>query len=232
MKNIIYTLLITLLFTACNSDNNESLDPVGAILLTPISAESCVNGDETQDNQISVLFSWANAANTDLYELVLEDSADNSIVNFLTDDNEIMINLNKESTYSWFVISKSVSTSNTAVSEEWEFTTIGEAPLFEYIPSPVTLFSPEMGFNFQGVTNVTLNWIASSFGPPIDKFEIFIDTSLPLSLTNPIVINSDQIGQGLNVVNVSPGNIYYWRVKTIDVSGNSSLSSVFEFRVD
>ncbi|MEM6685084.1 MAG: hypothetical protein AAF617_04740 [Bacteroidota bacterium] len=228
-------LLLALVIASCNNEETPTveeptnLDPLEATLLMPANSQSCVDGDSAINDQISIVFSWTAAANADRYELVLKKDGDDLITEFSLDTTQITIDLDKESSYSWYVISKSDTTTNTTPSEEWSFTTIGEELSFRYTPSPAELISPTNGFNFKDVTTVNLDWAIIGFGADFDRQEIFVDTSLPVSLTNGTVV-SPQVGN-LNI-NVSAGNVYYWRVKTYDVNGLSALSSVFSFRVD
>lgn len=200
--------------------------PTAAILTFPDDNEECTTGTEVNATQSSVTFTWQASQNTDLYDLVLKNLDTNSILTFSSSTNQIAIIINKGTPYSWYVVSKSNSVTQTATSATWKFYNAGD-PVQSYAPFPADLVAPDMGANLTGVSMVTLEWSGSDIDDDIVSYDIYFDTTSP---------PTTQLGGTLTVTTidapVSAGNAYYWRVIITDSEGNNSESEIFEFRVD
>ena len=200
--------------------------PTAAILTFPDDNEECTTGTEVNATQSSVTFTWQASQNTDLYDLVLKNLDTNSILTFSSSTNQIAIIINKGTPYSWYVVSKSNSVTQTATSATWKFYNAGD-PVQSFAPFPADLVAPLMGANLTGVSTVTLEWSGSDIDNDIVGYDIYFDTTSPPTTQ----LGSNQTETTIEAT-VTAGNAYYWRVITTDSEGNNSESEIFEFRVD
>ena len=85
--------------------------------------------------------------------------------------------------------------------------------------------SPQSGASVnEGVVN--LQWEATDIDNDIASYTIYLDT------VNP---PANEIGSTSNTntnSTVTSGEVYYWKVVTIDQNGNTSNSQIFEFSVN
>ncbi len=229
MKNIYIIFLLLLLFN-CSENGNDSNEsnpvPSVAILTFPENNQECNQGVEISNTHTTVSFTWVESINTDAYELVLKNLISNNISIHNSVINQLDITLTKATPYSWYIISKSNNTSETAQSEIWKFYNAGNGEEY-HIPFPADLLSPLMGANLIGVSSVNLIWSGSDLDNDIVGYDVYVDTvSPPVSL-----ISNSQISTEYSI-NVQVGNVYYWKIVTKDSQGNNSQSDIFEFRVD
>ena len=200
--------------------------PTAATLTFPDDNEECTTGTDVNANQSSVTFTWQVSQNTDSYDLVLKNLATSTSLTHSSSTNQIEITLLKGTPYSWYVISKSNSVTQSAQSATWKFYNAGD-PIQSFAPFPADLVVPLMGANLTGVSTVTLEWSGSDIDNDIVSYDIYFDTtSLPTTQ-----LGSNQTETTIEAT-VTAGNAYYWRVITTDSEGNNSESEIFEFRVD
>ena len=75
-------------------------------------------------------------------------------------------------------------------------------------------------------SKVTLSWQGADVDNDIKDYEVFFGTAtLP---TTSLSVTTDTFLE----VDVTANTIYYWRVKTTDEEANSSISEIFEFKVN
>jgi len=232
MKKFIIILALTLLYNcSTSSDGGGTTPPVPqapaiAVLTFPDNNQECNQGIEVNATQSSVTFTWNTSANTDSYDIVLKNLDTGISMTLSSTTNEKTITINKATPYSWYVVSKSTTSTETAQSAIWKFYNSGD-PVESYAPFPVDLIAPLMGANLNGVTVVTLEWSGSDIDNDITGYDIFIDTSsLPTTQ-----LGGNQTETTIDAT-VAAGNVYYWRVITTDSQGNNSESEIFSFRVD
>ena len=236
MKKTCLILTLILLFN-CSSGGDDggstvtppppTPDPPTAATLTfPDDNEECTTGTDVNANQSSVTFTWQVSQNTDSYDLVLKNLATSTSLTHSSSTNQIEITLLKGTPYSWYVISKSNSVTQSAQSATWKFYNAGD-PIQSFAPFPADLVVPLMGANLTGVSTVTLEWSGSDIDNDIVSYDIFIDTVSP-----PTTQLGTSQSQTTIEATVTAGNAYYWRVITTDSEGNNSESEIFEFRVD
>jgi len=232
MKNLSILLLLAVFFNCSKDDNGGRnnpppiADPVASVLTFPDNNQECNQGVEVNPTQSRVTFTWNASDNTDSYELVLRNLENNSTTNHISSTNQVDITLLKGTPYSWYVISKSTNTPNTAESSTWRFYNAGDA-VQSYAPFPADVVAPAMGANLNGVTNVTLEWSGHDVDNDITGYDIYFDTTSP-----PVAqLGSTQTALTADAV-VSSGTVYYWRIITKDSQDNNSQSTIFEFRVD
>ena len=200
--------------------------PSAATLVFPLNSSECTEGTNVTSTQSTITFDWSDSANTDSYQLVLKNLETQSISNYNSNDSEIDITLERGTPFSWYVISKSNSTTQTAQSTTWKFYNAGDA-VSSHVPFPAELVAPVMGSAFDPLTTkVNLEWIGSDIDGDITEYDILFGTANPptstLNTTTSNVIEADVVS----------GNTYYWRVITKDGQGNSSNSEIFQFKVN
>ena len=233
MKKLNFILILLLCFN-CSKSSDDGTTPVAPVIEPPTASsltfpdnnQECNQGVDVNATQSSVTFKWGASANTDSYDVKLKDLDAGTTTTHNSSTNELAITLKKATPYSWSVISKSTSTTETAQSNTWKFYNAGDA-VQSYAPFPADLVAPTMGANLSGVTSVTLEWAGSDIDNDITGYEIYIDTATPPT----VQIGAAQTATTIDAT-VAAGNVYYWRVITTDAEGNNSQSEIFEFRVD
>ncbi len=230
--SILFITLILLFNCSSGSDDGGATPPLvaqpptAATLTFPDNNQECTTGIEINATQSSVTFTWNVSSNTDSYDLVLKNLDLSTISTFSSSTNQIGITLLKGTPYSWYVVSKSNSVTQTATSATWKFYNAGD-PVQSFPPFPADLVAPNMGANLTGVTMVTLEWSGSDIDNDIVSYDIYFDTT-----SSPTTqLGSNQTETTIEAT-VTAGNAYYWRVITTDSEGNNSESEIFEFRVD
>jgi hypothetical protein len=233
MKNLSILFILALLFNCSSGDDDggtpqppPSQAPTAAILSFPDNNQECNQGVEVNASQSTVTFTWNVSANTDSYGIIVKNLDNGTSVTLSSSTNEKAITINKATPYSWHVISKSTTSTETAQSETWKFYNAGDG-VQSYAPFPAELIAPTMGSNLTGVTTVTLEWSGSDVDNDIIGYDIFIDTTSPPTTQ----LGSNQSETTIDAT-VSAGNVYYWRVVITDSEGNNSESEIFSFRVD
>ena len=225
-KNIILVFIIGIVIS-CSKDGNDpvpGLPPSSSTLIFPENNTECNEGTILSDTSSEVIFKWTVSANTDSYTLKIKNLDTNMTRNINSNSNEFAVPILRGAPYSWSVISKSNSSSQTAESEVWKFYNAG-LPKESHPPFPAEVISPKSGSSI-GSGTTTLEWQCTDIDNDIAFYEILLDTANP-----PITVVGETSNNTLNV-SVSSGLIYYWKVITTDVVGNASDSEVFQFKVD
>lgn len=231
--SLIFTLIIVFNCSSGGDDDSGPVtpppvvqDPTAAVLTFPDNNKECTTGIDVNVTQSSVTFTWNASANTNSYDIVIKNLDTNNILTFSSSTNEKAITIFKATPYSWYVVSKSTTTTETAQSATWKFYNAGDG-VQSYAPFPAELVTPTMGANLNGITNITLEWSGSDVDNDISGYDIYIDTATPPTTQ----LGSNQIETTIDTA-VTAGNVYYWRVVTTDSEGNNSESEIFSFRVD
>lgn len=237
LKNIA-PLFILLLIAACSSsstddnpnsgsdDDNVVIAPEATSLIFPQNNTECNTGEIENVNQSWVTFEWNASDNTDSYEVNIVNLNTGNATRSRVNTTESRVLIARGTPYEWFVISESSSTNETATSETWRFYNEGPG-IQNYSPFPAVAVNPNRGVNLEAsTTEVALEWSASDVDNDIVSFEVFFGTDI-------VPTTSIAVTENTSIANVSviSGNTYYWRVVTIDASGNSSNSEVFEFKI-
>jgi hypothetical protein len=234
MKKISLILSLLVLFNcSTSSSDNEAITPPpapeppsAAVLTFPDNNKECTTGIEVNATQSSVTFTWDASANTNSYDIVLKNLDTNSSMTLSSNTNQLAITILKATPYSWFVVSRSTTTTETGLSPTWKFYNAGDG-VQTYAPFPSELVAPQMGANLSGISTITLEWTGSDVDNDIIGYDVFFDTVTPPTTQ----IGITQIESTLNT-SVTAGNIYYWRIVSIDSENNNAQSEIFEFRVD
>jgi hypothetical protein len=224
MKKI--SIILTLLLIVSCSKDEGNPNPSVTSLIFPDNNQECNQGiDVSGTNQSTVTFRWTASTKTDSYDVLVKNLNTQSIASHNSLTNELPINIEKGTPFSWYVISKNMEVLETAQSDTWKFYNAGD-PIASYAPFPADLISPAMASTLVGVTTQNLSWSGSDIDNDIVSYDVFIDTVNP-----PLMLAGNTASSNLDV-SVNTGNTYYWRVVTKDSQGNNSQSEIFQFRVE
>jgi len=227
-KQIIITLIaVTTLIAGCSKKNNTNgaPDPQPAALTFPAQNSACTTGTVISTTQSTINFTWNSAGNTDSYEIDIKNLLTGTLTTQTTFTNQLSVSLNRDTPYSWYVVSKSNSSTTTAKSDVWKFYNAGVGTV-SHPPFPADNLSPGFG---QSVTagTVNLTWTASDPDNDIASYDVYFgSTATPASYKTAI---TDKF---VNGIAVTPGTTYYWKVITKDAAGNTSDSGTFQFKVN
>lgn len=239
MKKLIFLFLVIIIASCSGSDgggDGGGVDPPppqppGSVTLTaPANGKVCETGTSISDSKSNVDFSWEASSNTSTYDLQITNLNTSSVVNKtgLTTINTT-VDLEKGQPYSWKVISKNTSTTQTGTSSSWKFYLAGQG-IKNYAPFPAELKTPASGSTVsRSDGKVTFTWEGSDPDQGDElKYTLYVDKTdgkqSPASdLTNISAKTAD--------VALDAGTLYYWRIKTSDGT-NSSFSTVYSFRTE
>jgi len=235
IKNIIILLCITIVYS-CSSGGSDGPEtptptptpkpPTAASLEFPLNNSECTEGTNITSTESTIQFNWRNSENTDSYQLVLKNLDTQTTNNYNSNVSELGITLQRGTPFSWYVISKSNSISQTAQSTTWKFYNAGDA-VSSYAPFPAELIYPVMGSAFNSITsNVALQWSGSDVDDDITEYEIFF------GIANPPTTSQGTTPAPNMDMSVNSGDTYYWRVVTKDSQNNSSNSEIFQFKIN
>jgi hypothetical protein len=220
-----------LLFTCSNSSddpggnngNGNALDaPNGVQLFFPFENSLCNEGIDITPTQSTVLFEWEPNDNAEVYTLTLENLSNNLVEEFTTEDFILPITLDRATPYRWFV--EYTHQGDAKQSDIWNFYNAGPG-IQNYAPFPAEMVFPEMAQTVPATTSVNLQWNGSDLDDDIESYEVYFGTDASPEVAVTALIESEF------AVSVLPGTIYYWYVVTQDSAGNSSESTVHQFRV-
>ena len=238
MKKLAY-LFFVLILVSCGGSEEGGGDggvdppppqPPGSVSLTaPASGKVCETGSSTSDTKSNVDFSWQASSNTNSYDLQVTNINTSTSINKtgLTTTNAT-VELDKGQPYSWKVISKNTSTTQTGTSSSWKFYLAGQG-IKNYAPFPADLKTPTSGSTISRSSDgkITFTWEGSDPDQGDElKYTLYVDKtdgkqSPSSDLTNISAKTAD--------VALDAETLYYWRVKTNDGT-NSSFSIVYSFR--
>ncbi|AYL98103.1 hypothetical protein [Mucilaginibacter celer] len=232
MKKNILIIAAAFVMASCGGKGNNPTPPTPpaptkAVLTLPLNNALCATGTVVSDSISTITFTWKTAANTDHYDLYLQNLLDKSSKTYSATDNQLALNIKRGTPFSWYVISRSSSSTVTAQSDTWKFYNAGKGEI-SYPPYPATLTSPTFS---QAVTatsgKVNLTWQGKSvLAGTIENYDVYFGTA-----QSPPLLKDKITDSFLNNVSVTSGQTYYWKVVTHDFIGNSSNSAVYQFSV-
>ena len=240
MKKLAY-LFFVLILVSCGGSEEGGGDggvdppppqPPGSVSLTaPASGKVCETGSSTSDTKSNVDFSWQASTNTNSYDLQVTNLNTSTTINKtgLTTTNAT-VELDKGQPYSWKVISKNTSTTQTGISSSWKFYLAGQG-IKNYAPFPADLKAPTSGSTISRSSEgkITFTWEGSDPDQGDElKYTLFVDKSDGKQSPSGDLTN---ISAKTVDVALDAATLYYWRVKTNDGT-NSSFSTVYSFRTE
>jgi len=227
VKNTIYILIFSL-GVSCSSDDSEEViepvvNPTAVTLNFPADNTECNEGVIISDTRSEVVFKWTGSENNDSYTISIKNLETDVIKNYNTTFEELAISILRGVPYAWSVVSKVENNPETAESTIWKFYNAG-LPKESHPPFPAEIVSPAMGFTIES-GSVKLQWNGSDIDNDIVSYSILLDTvEVPINSVGETTTNSI-------TVEVEAGNVYYWKVISIDAKGNASDSEIFQFKV-
>tara|TARA_R110002012_G_C11671404_1_gene613130 strand:+ start:5846 stop:6532 length:687 start_codon:yes stop_codon:yes gene_type:complete len=226
IRNIIW-LSILVLLVSCGGDDGPPPAPEGAALIFPEENSECTTGTDINQTSTQVTFRWMASNNTENYTLSVTNLNTNVPQNISTASTSASLTITKGTPYAWSVTSRNSNSDQVASSPTWLFYNAGSQTT--YAPFPAQLVNPLSGATVQmDIANeVLLEWSGADVDNDIESFEVFFSETNPpttsVGITNASAMEIP--------VGVESGNVYYWRVVTTDLEGNTSISGVFDFRV-
>ena len=230
MKKLKYILFITLIvLVSCKGKEGGGGDggvdppppapaPKAATLNAPANNSECLDGENVE-------FKWAASENTDTYEIFIKNLLTQSEQSQTTTSTSVTINLTKGQPYSWYIVSKSNTSTEIAQSAKWKFYLKAE-PVANYSPFPADLVSPKSEATVNA-GSIKFEWSGSDAdsGDTL-TFDIYVDSSNPPTTRIKANHNSSSINHPIN-----DSGTYYWKIITKDNSGSNSDSGVSKFKV-
>ena len=202
-------------------------EPIAAQLLAPENLDNCSTADKINDNESQVSFLWNTALHTDDYELVIRNQSTGILIRrttLLTSLNQI---LQRGSSYSWWVISRSEVSDISSKSEIRYFYLEGETEL-KHAPFPAALEFPEENAVVSLLNNIiTFKWEGSDLDNDIAHYDLYVGTE-----EETISIVAENITQRESEQQLVSGTTYFWKVITVDREANSSESIIREFTTE
>ncbi|MCY3997733.1 MAG: hypothetical protein OXE55_00045 [Flavobacteriaceae bacterium] len=195
------------------------IQPAAAKLVAPINGDVCTTAIVLNNNISQVKFQWANALDTDSYQLVVENqSTKTRITKTIEANTTSSIELTRGMAYSWWIVSLTEKSSNTGVSEIWQFYLEG-VETTDYIPFSALLINPTHNQSIDLPANQTLKfvWDGNDLDNDIDHYNLFLSENFHSQTI-------ENITQEEFALELKRGTIYQWSVKTIDKKGNTSYS--------
>ena len=243
-KHLLYITLISLFLAACSGGEPGETPtpqpqvkiPTAASLVSPANNTECNQGNIISTDLSSVLFQWNPSENTNTYTLKVTNLNTNTVQEQSSSNTSLSMALKRGTPFSWKVVSKSNSTTQTAESGTFRFFNAG-APVENHTPFPAEAVSPSRGATLTGVTSITIEWESSDIDNDLAAHTVqLLGSSEVLDQVDfdneTTVTYQTTTTQSINEVAVEAGKIYYWQVKSQDEVGNSATSEIFEFRVN
>jgi len=219
--------IIFLLFSLWSCKPDPIPEPIAAQLLAPVNLDNCSTADKINNNESQVSFLWSTALHTDDYELVIRNQSTGILIRkttLLTSLNQI---LQRGSSYSWWVISRSEASDITSKSEVRYFYLEGETEQ-KHAPFPAALEFPEENAVVSLSNNtITFEWEGSDLDNDIAHYDLYVGTE-----EETISVVAENITQRESEQQLVSGTTYFWQVITVDREGNSSESLIREFTTE
>lgn len=227
MKGRLFLVVIFGAFFGCGGDDGPPPAPQGAQLVFPERDSECTTGIEINETQSQVTFEWQPANNTDRYTLTVINLMTNSPQAISTTNTSAALSIEKGAPFSWSILSSNDDSDETATSESWLFYNAGSQTT--YAPFPAQIIFPRAGGTVQASTDgeVELEWLGADVEDDIVNFEVYFSSTSPPE----ILLGTSTTENSTISADVISGQIYYWRVITMDAEGNSSDSGIFDFKV-
>lgn len=226
IKRIIGLALLVLITACSKKASDPELAPGTANLVAPIKDQICTTGTVVSSIQSTISFSWSKAENADSYEVTVKNLLTQTETKQSATGTQTTVTLARNTPYSWYVTSKSQSSSTTTKSDVWKFYNSG-AGIVTYAPYPADLLAPTFG---QIITptngKINLSWKGSSVDNNIVSYNVYFGPS-----KTPDLFKLQTKDSFVNDISVSANTTYYWTIISIDSNGNISASPTYNFFV-
>ncbi|MBF7092032.1 SusE domain-containing protein [Flavobacterium sp. ALJ2] len=229
MKNFIYLSIISLLFTACGSDDSDptpkaNVAPTIPALVSPADNKLCV------DNSVSFKWDKATDANNDAITYQIQISKDNTFAqidkNFEGADNSISLVLDKNTAYYWRIKANDNKGLASAYSTIYKFYTAGNAEI-NHLPFAPSLLHPILSSTLSTAT-ASLKWEATDVdATDVLAYDVYFGTANPPTQK----IAKNKTANALDVT-LEPAKEYFWRVIVKDNKGGETVGQVWKFKTN
>jgi hypothetical protein len=227
MRNYIIIAIGLVLITGCSKQSTPALAPGRATLLLPAENSACTTGNIISTTKSAVLFTWVPTANTDTYVVGIKNLLTQAIEYKQVATAQVTDTLLRNTPYSWFVVSASKTSSDTAKSPVWKFYNAGPGAI-AHAPYAANAVAPTLNQNVTAAGGLlNLVWNGSSIDNDITGYDVYFGTS-----STPPLLKANVTDMFLNSVSVTSGTTYYWKIVTKDLPGNTSDSGPFSFKVN
>ncbi|WP_209402490.1 hypothetical protein [Pseudozobellia sp. WGM2] len=224
MRIVVLFILGLLLVGGCKKDPPKA--PEVATLIAPARNSECTPVQSTNGTSSVVRFNWMTSDHTETYELRVTNLETGTVQTKTTSGTVETLSLSKGMPFSWTVVSRNSKTDNAPSSESWSFYNPGTQT--SYAPFPAEIITPKPGSTiFRDINNeITLNWSAADLDDDILKYDVYLSEENPPD-EKIVTLNSDISSRNITV---DADAVYYWKVVTTDLEGNTSDSGVVDFR--
>ncbi len=202
--------------------------PESALLVFPEKNSECTTGQDINGSNTSLVeFRWQASEHTESYQLRATNINTNSTQTIVVSGTSASLPLEKGDAFSWYITSKNGDVSETARSETWLFYNAGSETT--YAPFPAEVIAPKTGATVTKDINneVVLNWEGADIDNDLEGYEVYFSTENPPTTLIATLTN----GTSDIAVSVEEDTVYYWRVLTRDLEGNTATNQVSQFRV-
>tara|TARA_B100000767_G_scaffold240476_1_gene236287 strand:+ start:10898 stop:11581 length:684 start_codon:yes stop_codon:yes gene_type:complete len=198
-------------------------EPSAVDLITPEKNNTCIP-IYSSDTEGVINFDWTESLNTDSYEIFVRNSITGSEQKKAIYLTSTKLTLERGMPYIWWIISKSEISPVTTKSSIWTFYLEGLQQQ-DYLPFAAQLINPQEGQTISlSSGKYSLQWIGSDLDNDIAYYQVYIGiTQSQLSL-----VQDNQITSSYEV-SLLLGETYYWKIVTLDESGNRSESIIQSF---
>lgn len=231
MKCILITMLVFSFFACKKSSEKKEetlLSPSKAALTAPGNNAVCLEGEAVSNSISAITFSWQAAEHTDSYEVVIKNLKTGESISKPASGTQLITNLDRNTPYSWYVVSKSNGVTQTSQSEVWKFYNAGIGTV-SYAPFPADNLLPANSQAVNAVDNkISMSWSGEDADSDIKSYDVLFGQNA----TNLSVFKADLTAPALTDVIVVAGTTYYWQVITKDAKGNTSSSELHYFKVN
>ena len=228
MKKLNFIFIAFHILFGCNKGAEDPVKlgaPGKAVLVFPGKDAVCTVGTLTSIGKNAISFSWNSTENTESYELNLKNLITGELISKSTAQTTIEVDLEKNTPYSWFIVSRNKQTSIN--SEIWKFYSSGPG-VISYAPFPANLLSPVKGSTISfGSGKISLDWNGTDVEGDINSYDIYLGVT-----TTPGLLAANVKESILHNVSVNPNTMYYWKIVAKDSQGNSSVSATHNFQIE
>ncbi len=224
MRN--FWILMVCIVWSCGPDPIPEPEP--SLLISPTNGDLCTTASKVNDAERQVRFQWTAALNTEIYELIVQNTQTGQQYSKQSSLLSESLILPMGAPYRWYVLSKATLTPAVGQSESWKFYLEGE-PNASYVPFPALLLSPEneaiIDKTDEGV--YTFQWEGLDLDNDIDHYALYLGTD-----PDALSLKKDSISEQRTDLTLTPSATYYWQIVTFDKEGNQSASLVFSFQIN
>ena len=235
MKYYHYILgLLVLLTISCSKADDTSepevLNPTSPSLVYPANNEPCLDAVSLNDTQSQIAFQWNASENVNNYTLVITNLNTNETQELPVTSSPYTATLAKAEPFSWKVVANGAVGSTPAESDRWKFYLAGNSET-NYAPFPAELISPQAAstVSANNDSEITLIWLATDVDSDLATYTLFMDSTDASTEITQIGYEQGNMEYNVEVIN---GETYYWRVVSLDQTGNTSDSGTYGFRVN